>query len=51
MNSVLYVVSTPIGHLDDITRRAVTVLESVDWVAAEDTRHSQRLLEQLGILQ
>ena len=49
MNSVLYVVSTPIGHLDDISRRAISVLESVDWVAAEDTRHSQRLLEQLGI--
>ena len=49
MNSVLYVVSTPIGNLDDISRRAVSVLESVDWVAAEDTRHSQRLLDQLGL--
>lgn len=49
MNSVLYVVSTPIGNLDDISRRAVAVLEEVDWVAAEDTRHSQRLLDQLGL--
>lgn len=49
MNSVLYVVSTPIGNLDDISRRAVSVLEAVDWVAAEDTRHSQRLLDQLGL--
>ena len=49
MNSVLYVVSTPIGNLEDISRRAVSVLESVDWVAAEDTRHSQRLLDQLGL--
>lgn len=49
MNSVLYVVSTPIGNLDDISRRAISVLESVDWVAAEDTRHSQRLLDQLGL--
>lgn len=49
MNSVLYVVSTPIGNLDDISRRAVSVLEEVDWVAAEDTRHSQRLLDQLGL--
>ncbi|MCG8394321.1 MAG: 16S rRNA (cytidine(1402)-2'-O)-methyltransferase [Pseudomonadales bacterium] len=49
MNSVLYVVSTPIGHLDDISRRAVAVLEQVDWIAAEDTRHSQRMLESLGI--
>ncbi|MGB2246692.1 MAG: 16S rRNA (cytidine(1402)-2'-O)-methyltransferase [Alcanivorax sediminis] len=49
MNSVLYVVSTPIGNLDDISRRAISVLEEVDWVAAEDTRHSQRLLDQLGL--
>ncbi|MDX1803713.1 MAG: 16S rRNA (cytidine(1402)-2'-O)-methyltransferase [Alcanivorax sp.] len=49
MSSVLYIVSTPIGHLDDITRRAIAVLNEVDWVAAEDTRHSQRLLASLGI--
>lgn len=49
MSGTLFVVSTPIGHLDDITRRAIDVLAEVDWIAAEDTRHSQRMLDQLGI--
>ncbi|PKM22801.1 MAG: 16S rRNA (cytidine(1402)-2'-O)-methyltransferase [Gammaproteobacteria bacterium HGW-Gammaproteobacteria-14] len=49
MSGVLHVVSTPIGHLDDITRRALSVLASVDAIAAEDTRHTQRLLDELGI--
>jgi len=49
MSGTLYIVSTPIGNLDDISRRAIAVLDEVDWVAAEDTRHSQRMLEQLGI--
>lgn len=46
---VLYIVATPIGNLKDITLRALDVLAAVDWVAAEDTRHSKRLMQHYAL--
>lgn len=45
----LYIVATPIGHLSDISTRAIETLRAVDRIAAEDTRHSLKLLKHLGI--
>lgn len=47
--AVFYVVSTPIGNLDDLSPRAVETLKKVDLIAAEDTRHSGRLMQHFAI--
>lgn len=49
MSGTLYVVATPIGNLEDLTRRAVRILGEAEVIAAEDTRAAERLLSHLGI--
>ncbi len=49
IKGALYIVATPIGNLEDLSPRAKTVLENVDLIVAEDTRHSKPMLNQFGI--
>lgn len=49
LENALYLVATPIGCLQDISLRALSVLREVDWIIAEDTRHTQKLLSHYDI--
>ena len=49
LKQVLYIVATPIGNLGDMVPRAVEVLQTVDLILVEDTRHSKRLFQHFSI--
>src|SRR5512138_4025158 len=48
-SGTLFIVATPVGNLEDMTFRGVRTLKEVDLIAAEDTRHSRKLLSHYGI--
>ena len=49
MSGTLYLVATPIGNLSDVSARAIETLKNVEVIACEDTRHTQKLLNHLGV--